>query len=177
MKKAIEEFTGTVGVGFLVSLGLFFLTDSQFKYWYTIEQLMGTKSWGILISVPILIVNYIFGLITIELGEIFFPKLIRKKDQVEFQENFIKVARVNNELITSRYNEVYQNKRILNGSSIGFILISIGVFLEGIDYWGELRIIGIIGMAGSLIVTGICPIIGLRIQIKFNKTIANYQDD
>lgn len=176
MKKAIEEFTGTIGVGCLVSLGLFFLTDSQFRYWNAIEQLMGTNSWGVLVSIPILIVNYILGLITIELGEIFLPKLMKKKVQKEFQENFKKVARVNNELISSRYNEVYQNKRILNGSSIGFILISIGVFLEGIDFWGELRIIGIIGMAGSLIVTGICPLIGLKIQAKFNQSIADYED-
>jgi hypothetical protein len=176
MKKAIEEFTGTIGIGCLVSLGLFFLTDSQFRYWNAIEQLMGTNSWGILVSVPILIINYIFGLITIELGEIILPKLLSMKVQKEFQENLKKVARLNNKLITSRYNEVYQNKRILNGSSIGFILISIGVFLEGIDFWGEFRVIGIIGMAGSLIVTVICPIIGLRIQLKFNQSIEDYKN-
>ncbi len=175
MKKVIEEFTGTIGVGCLVSLGLFFLTDSQFRYWNDIEQLMGTNSWGVLVSIPILIVNYILGLVIIELGELIIPKLIRKKDQLEFQENFKKVARLNNELITSRYNEVYQNKRILNGSSIGFILISMGVFLEGIDFSDGLHTIGIIGMAGSLIVTGICPFIGVRIQAKFNQSIENYE--
>jgi hypothetical protein len=176
MKKALDEFTGTIGVGYLVSLGLFFLTDSQFRYWNTIEQLMVTHSWAVLVSIPILIINYILGLITIELGEILLPKILRKKVQKEFQENFKNVARAKNELITSRYNEVYQNKRILNGSSIGFTLISIGVFLEGIDFLGELRIIGIIGMAGSLIVTGICPLIGLRIQKKFNQSFVNYEN-
>jgi hypothetical protein len=175
MKKTLDELTGTIGVGCLVSLGLYFLTDSQFNYWYTVEQLMKTNTWGVLISIPILIVNYILGLITIEIGEIFIPILFRKKDLQEFYQNFKKVARIGNELIAARYNEVYQNKRILNGSAIGFVLISIGVFLEGINLGIDYQIIGFIGMMGSLILTGLCSFISYRIQSKFNKTLSDFE--
>ena len=59
MKNVLEEFTGSIGVGCLISLGSFFITDSQFQYWTHIEDLMSTKTWGVLITVPILIFNYI----------------------------------------------------------------------------------------------------------------------
>ncbi len=176
MNKVLDEFTGIIGVGCLVSLGLFFLTNSQYDYWHTIEHLMETNSWGILVSIPILIVNYILGLITIELGEIIMPMVIKNKNIKDFQDNFGKIAKINNEFITARYNEVYQNKRILNGSSIGFILVSVGVFLEGIDLWRDYRIIGIIGMVGSLIITCICSLISIRIQYKFNKSISDFDN-
>ncbi|ANQ49881.1 hypothetical protein MY04_2512 [Flammeovirga sp. MY04] len=175
MKKVLEEFTGTIGVGFLISLGLFFLTDSQFKYWSSIESLMETKTWGVLTSVPILIINYIFGLITIELCELFLPILFNRKEALKFNDNFIIVSKLNNELLTSQYNEVKQNKRILNGSFLGLILISIGVFLEGDLFLGDLKVIGIIGMIGSLILTIICPLISITIQKKFNKLLSDYQ--
>jgi hypothetical protein len=88
MKKIIEEFTGTIGVGCLITLGLFFLTDSQFRYWAYIEGLMKTNSWGVLVSVPLLIVNYILGLIIIEIGELIFPRLYAKNVQKQFKEHF-----------------------------------------------------------------------------------------
>ena len=143
MKKVIEEFTGTIGVGCLVSLGLFFLTDGLFRYWIFIEELMATNSWGVLVSIPILIVNYIFGLITIELGELLFPKFYAKKIQQDFEDNFTKIVSKNIEPLTSKYNEVHQNKRILNGSSIGLALIGVGVVLEGLPLMYGHRIFGV----------------------------------
>ena len=100
----------------------------------------------------------------------------QNKNIKAFQDNFANIAKINNEFITSRYNEVYQNERILNGSSIGFILISVGVFLEGIDLWRDYRIIGIIGMIGSLIVTCFCSLISIKIQSKFNKSISDFEN-
>ena len=81
-------------------------------------------------------------------------------------------------MVSSRYNEIYQNKRILNGTSIGFILIGIGIFFEGSALSGEFKIIGLIGLIGSFIIAWICPIISKKIQDKFNlmiKNIANYK--
>ena len=48
MKNVLEEFTGSIGVGCLISLGSFFITDSQFQYWTHIEDLMSEvypKGW------------------------------------------------------------------------------------------------------------------------------------
>ncbi|MBK8506049.1 MAG: hypothetical protein IPL46_29950 [Saprospiraceae bacterium] len=148
MKKVIEEFTGTIGVGCLVSLGLFFLTDSVFRYWIFIEELMVTNSWGVLVSIPILIINYILGLITIEFGELLFPKLYAKEIQQKFEDNFIRIVSKNREPLTSKYNEVHQNRRILNGSSIGLVLIGMGVVLEGLPLIYDYKIIGFIGFMG-----------------------------
>ena len=78
---------------------------------------------GILVSNSYFNSQLYFRLITIELGEIIMPMVIKNKNIKIFKYNFGKIAKVNNELITSRYDEVYQNKRILNGRSIGFILV------------------------------------------------------
>lgn len=111
MKKVIEELTGTIGVGCLVSLGLFFLTDSMFRYWIIIEALMKTNSWDLLILAPILIINYIFGLITIEFGELIFPHFYAKNIQQNFDDHFIRIVSINNAPLTNKYNEAYQNKK------------------------------------------------------------------
>ena len=76
------------------------------------RHLMSTKTWGVLITVPILIFNYIIGLIIIELSEIIYPKLVKINLQSEFRDNFKKVALQKNEFVTTRYREVCQNKRI-----------------------------------------------------------------
>ena len=164
------------GVGFLVSLGLFFLTDSQVGYWGHIEYLAGTNSWGILASVPILIVNYIMGLIVIEIAEVAYLNLIYRRLQVEFQNSFKNIAQLNNEFVSARYTEVYQNKRILNGSSIGFMVISMGVFLEAVKLGGSMQLVGMIGMLGSLSLAIICPVISLRIQSEFNQLLKSFQE-
>lgn len=171
MNKVIEEFTGTIGVGFLVSLGLFFFTDSQYYYWPAIEELMGTNSWSVMVSIPILIVNYILGLIIIEISEIIFPLIFAKDIQDVFSSNFEKVAKFESDFVASRYNEVYQNKRILNGSSIGFFIIAFGIFLESLNVNGMLKLIGIIGAIGSVIIGVICPLISVKIQSKINLRI------
>jgi len=171
MKKVIEEFTGMIGVGCLAMLGLFFLTDSVFRYWYLIELLTKTNSWAILISIPILIVDYILGLIIIELGELFVPKLYAKSVQHEFEAAIFRVMEVNKDLLSNRYAEINQNRKILNGSSIGFILVGVGVFFEGLPMSDGYRQIGIIGLLGSLVLAVICPLIGYKIQQNFNKII------
>src|SRR5262245_57925422 len=116
------------------------------------EELTKTNSWGILISLPILILNYILGLITIEIGDIVFPKVYAKKTQQQFNDNFMKIIDLNNEMLSSRYNEIYQNKRILNGSSIGFILIGVGIFFEGLPLVWMFKMLGFIGFIGSFII-------------------------
>ncbi|MEM9390747.1 MAG: hypothetical protein AAGA02_09755 [Bacteroidota bacterium] len=168
MKKVIEEFTGTIGVGCLLSLGLFLLTDSMFRYWDIIEGLMKTNSWVVLISVPILIINYIFGLITIEFGDLIFPKFYAKEIQQKFDDNFIRIVSINNDPLTSKYNELYQNKKILNGSSIGLVLIGIGVVLEGLPLNFGFRIIGFIGFIGSIVLAIINLNISKILQSRFN---------
>ena len=129
-----------------------------------------------MVSVPILILNYILGLITIEIGEIIFPKISGRKIQFDFENNFRKVAKFGNELIANRYNEIYQNKRILNGATIGFIVTAIGIFLEGIIFTGVFRTIGFIGLIGSFSVACLCQIISVKIQSKFNKLIPQLDD-
>jgi hypothetical protein len=171
MKKIIEEFTGTIGVGCLLSLGLFFLTDSKFRYWIYIEELTKTNSWGILVSVPLLIINYILGLITIEIGELIFPHVYAKNIQKQFREHFGTVIEFDNRFLADKYNEINQNKRILNGSSIACILIGIGVFFEGLPLSSGYRIIGVIGLIGCLIIAGICPFISKTIQSNFNYSV------
>jgi len=171
MKKVIEEFTGTIGVGCLVMLSLFFLTDSIFRYWHHMEDLTHTNSWSILISVPILIVNYIFGVIVIEIGELLIPKRYESKVHDEFDNKILLVIEKDSDFLTSRYSDIWQSKRILNGSSIAFVFLGIGVFFEGVAVNGGFMIIGVIGLAGSFVLAAICPYISARTQKKFNQSI------
>jgi hypothetical protein len=171
MKKVIEEFTGTIGVGCLVMLAFFFTTDSVFRYWSHIEHLTNTNSWSILISVPILIVNYIVGIIVIEIGELLIPTYYKPEVHRRFDENMTVVVEINSEYLSSRYADVWQSKRVLNGSSLAFVLLGIGVFFEGLPLDMGFKIIGIIGMVGSFVLAVICPFISSRIQEMFNDSI------
>jgi hypothetical protein len=175
MKKVVEEFTGTIGVGCLVMLAFFFATDSIFRYWHYIEVLTNTNSWSILISVPILIVNYILGIIVIEIGELLIPKYYKTNVHNEFDRNMKTVVDKDNDFLSSRYSDVCQSKRVLNGSSLAFVLLGVGVFFEGLPLDFGYKIIGIIGMAGSLSLAAICPFISVRIQQKFNRSVLNMQ--
>lgn len=168
MKKAIEEFTGTIGVGFMSFLGLLLIIDSKWSFWQHVEFLTGTDSWGVFAAIPLLVINYIVGLITIEFAELIGSSL-NWKAYINFRDHLQRVVEIDSDLLSARYSEVLQNRRILLGSSIGFLVLGIGVCAEGRTIKEGVEVMGYIGLAGGIILATLCPFIASRIQSRFNR--------
>lgn len=171
MKKVLEEFTGILGIGYLFALGLFFIVDSMYKIHDNVNYVAGLKTWNILASIPLLMVAYILGLIVIQASELVIPNILFPNIQKGFNRLLPKMIEKNSELLNNRYMEVFQNKRILNGGFVSFLIVGIGAYMDGNVYSGNAEIFGFVGLCGALATAIICPLISVRIQSQFMKEI------
>lgn len=122
MKNVLEEYTGIIGIGCTMCLGLVFITDSQAKYFNIIEEVSKMRSWTILMSIPILILNYVFRLIVVYISEIIIPFLFQRSLYKKYTKLFSKIAESKNEMIQNKYINDARDIRILYGCSFSFLL-------------------------------------------------------
>ncbi len=79
MKLSLEDITGFLGVGTLEILGVFFILDGTFGFLTFIEIYSKTSTWAILVTVPLLVVAYVFGLLTSIGTEVLLSRAIPSK--------------------------------------------------------------------------------------------------
>ena len=172
MKKALEDFTGTLGIGYLFSLGLFLLMDSSYKIHSSVQHVSTLKTWEILAAIPLLMVIYIIGIVVIELSEIILPGFFFKKTQKSFSAIIAKVVKHESELLQTRYLIVLQHRRILNAGFLAFLVAGIGSYLDGVIYSEKTKLFGLAGLIVAIILAIGCPLISVRVQKNFLNEIA-----
>ena len=166
-KFDIKGLFGVFGVGSLIILGIFFILNGTIELWDTLEAAIELKGWNVLVSVPLVVVSYLFGIIAIEIADVFLrTKRAKELDIKTIQQ----LAKENNQFLQSLYFENQQTQRLLKGGAVAFIFISIGSLLNGL-HWSGIGILGIVGSVGALALTIICLIISKLVRIDFIKTM------
>ena len=169
-KFDIKGLFGVFGVGSLLILGIFFILNGTLEIWSTIEDAAALKGWVILVAIPIVVVSYLFGIISIELADLI---LLRKRDRQKDIETIQVLANANNEFLRSLYFESIQTQRLLKGGAIAFVFVSIGSLINGL-HWDSIGALGIIGSLGAFSLTFICIVINRRVRSNFLAIITEF---
>lgn len=169
MKPSIEDITGFMGIGTLEILGIFFILDGISGFLSFVEIYSKTAAWGIFVTIPILVIAYIFGLLTSIGMEIFLNKIF--PNQLASKLLLITIKK-DNKLISTKFIELERQSRLLNGCSFAFLLLGIGSLAE-VKMMGEFGFVGYLGLIGSLIVSLSCPVIARQLQKQFYQSISS----
>lgn len=162
-KPELEEIAGYAGVGSLEILGIFFILDGLSGFLSFIETYSDTKTWSILVTMPLLVVAYIFGLLSslvvATLSNRFIPSCIQP-DLIAR----ILVSKV--QPLVSRMAEVERCQRVLHGATLGFVLLATGALVET-RMMGQFAFVGYIGCLGGLLVSASCLTVAVKIRTEF----------
>ena len=156
----IESLTGLMAVGSLGVLGIFLIFEEYGK----------STSWGLFAAVPMLILSYLLGLFLSQIAEILFTK-VAQLNSVNEEHQFISIVQFGNEHIINRYSELTRQKKLLESSSIAFLLLSLGALSEVKQMQGW-EIVAYGGSVGALVVAALSPLIAIRISKKIKDLIS-----
>ena len=168
MKPTIEDITGFLGVGTLDILGIFFILDGSSGFLSFIEIYSKTSAWAILVTIPLLVVAYIFGLLTSLGTEMILNRVFSKKLPPEL---FGIIVSIDNDLLNTKFVEIERQSRLLNGCAFAFLLLAIGSWVE-VPMMGRFGFVGYIGLFGGLMVSIMCPIMARQLQDQFFQRIS-----
>ena len=164
-KKSVEGVTGTLGIGALHILGLFFILDGKMNFLSFIEQYSKTASWEIFVTIPMIVISYILGILSIITSEIiFYPIYIRS---IDIDKIFIKIINSKNNYLIQKYQEIDDYKKILGGSALSFITLSFGSLSE-IRMMGEFNLVGYLGFIFAIIASILCVFLSTKIIKKID---------
>lgn len=159
-KPTIEEVSGFLGIGSLEILGIFFILDGTSNFLQFIELYAKTSAWAILVTIPLLVVSYVFGVIS-SLGvqallERFFPSKLTPM-------LFCMVSESRNDALMQKYLDAERHSLFLHGCTAAFLLLAVGSWAE-VDMMKPFGFVGYIGMLGGVAVASLCPVLAYRLQ-------------
>ena len=163
---------GIFGVGALMILGVFFILNGTLEIWDVIEDASNLSGWSILVSIPLVVVSYIFGIIIIEIANFLFFSKRKKEEEKEILKILVEQK---SEFLQGFYLEEVQNQRLLKGGAISFIFVGIGSLLE--SHWPRIGILGIIGGLGAFLISIICIILVKRMNKNMVEIITQFKDE
>lgn len=160
-KTSFEELTGYVGIGALELLAAFFIIDGFSNFFELVEWYSKTSSWAILFTVPGVVVAYVLGAITALTAESFLPGTSLLTASL-----YAQVVASRSEPVLRRHNEVERISRVLNGASIAFVLLALGLLSE-VRMLGRFGFVGYCGFVAGVIIAVLCPIVARNQQRRF----------
>ncbi len=163
MKLSLENITGFLGVGTLEILGIFFILDGTSGFLLFVESYSNTSTWAILVTVPLLVVAYVFGLLTSIGTELLSNRVFPNKITPDL---FASVVSIDNELLSAKFVEYERQSQLLYGCAFAFLLLGIGSLAE-VPMMGRFGFVGYVGLVGGLCVAMLCPIIAKQLQNQF----------
>jgi sterol desaturase/sphingolipid hydroxylase (fatty acid hydroxylase superfamily) len=159
-KPVIEEVSGFLGVGSLQILGIFFILDGTSGFFAFVEAYAKTSAWAVLVSVPLLVVAYIFGIIS-SLG---VEALLEKLRPSELTPTlFREVSESKNDALMQKYIDAERHGLLLHGCVAAFLLLAVGSWAE-VPMMEPFGFVGYVGLMGSIAVAVLCPLLARRIQ-------------
>ena len=173
-KQNIESLTGMLAVGSLGVLGVFLIIDGQTNIFLIFEQYGKSTSWGIFAAVPILVISYLFGLYLTQVAEILFRR-ITQLNSVNSEQQFVCIAQLKNENIMERYSELIRQKKLLEGSSIAFILLSLGALSE-VNQMQDWEVVAYVGSVIAFVVALISPLLAITLSNKIERLVIASSD-
>lgn len=159
-KPAIEEVSGFLGVGSLQILGVFLILDGTLGFLAFLETYAKTSTWAILVTVPLLVVSYVFGLIsslgTQALLERFIPSQLTPA-------LFRLVSESKNDALMQKWFDAERHSLLLHGCVAAYLLLAVGSWAE-VSMMAPFGFVGYVGLVGGVVIALLCPLLARRIQ-------------
>ena len=159
-KPEIEEVSGFLGVGSLAILGIFFILDGASGFLAFVEVYAKTSTWAILVTVPVLVVAYVFGIISSLGVEALLEKVLPSALTPAL---FRTVSESKNDALMQKYLDAERRGLLLHGCVAAFLLLAVGSWAEA-QMMAPFGFVGYIGLIGGLAVAVLCPILARRNQ-------------
>jgi hypothetical protein len=116
-RSSIENLTGMLSIGSLCILGVFLFLDGRTNIFQVLETYGKSATWAIVAAIPTLVISYVVGVFAVTAAMLMLSQ-IRWLYLPEDRIGLITVARVGNEMITSRYQELSRRRQLLEGGMI-----------------------------------------------------------
>jgi hypothetical protein len=126
--KPPESAIDYIAVGSLHILSLFVILDALTGWLQWFESYAGGIAWAIFAAIPVIVMAFTFGLISVWLAEIVYLKIIKGSDKEISQ--LVQIALLKNDLISQKYLETIRIRKILLGSSLGFINLALSFLFQ-----------------------------------------------
>jgi len=129
----LEKITLHVALGSIFALGVFLCIDSiNQSFLGSFEHYVSTSSFGVVAAIPLLAVLYLLGAFISLSSDMVFQAFNSKGYKSEWI-LMGEVIKSNNEILASKFTELYVQKKILEGSVAPLIVLAIGIYLERIN--------------------------------------------
>ena len=166
-KSSIDELSGFLGVGSLQLLAIFFILDGTTGFLKFLEDYAHTNTWSILVSLPLLVVAYVFGLISCLGMEAIFEGIWQSSLRAEI---FYKVTESKNETLLQKYLDAERHIQLLNGCVAAFVLLGIGSLAE-VRQMPSYEVVGYLGLGGGLLTAILCRVLCWRLERKIHRLV------
>ena len=168
-KFNIDVFTSKLAIGSIWIVSTFLTTCGFYNIFPFVENLSGTKTWGAIVTIPVLIFSYVIGGIVIYLSKTYlFPiDKVSNKEVV----NFIKIARENNPYLVKRYEETQYQYDFFSATMPTCVFLGISVI------WGSIQDLSSNpGLERTLVVLGLLTISGSFLLYLFIRDLKRNMD-
>ena len=147
-------------MGLLEILGFFFVLDGTSGFFVFVEAYAKTSAWAILVAAPLLVVAYVFGIIS-SLG---IQALLERSLPSELTPSLFRaVSESKNDALIQKYLDAERHTLLLHGCVAGFLLLAVGSWAE-VPMMAPFGFVGYIGLIGGVAVAAVCPLLARRIQ-------------
>ncbi|HEY0066136.1 MAG TPA: hypothetical protein VGB46_02195 [Flavisolibacter sp.] len=146
---SINGFAGATGIGAICVLGFFFIADaSDSNVFHTLNSYASTATWGILAAVPTITISFLIGQFVILLGT--FLAGCFTSESFNQVDSILIISRTQNEFLSQEYLRIKQEKEMLCGSALSFLVLGLGAFFEIKNLKSHRTIIVICGIIGLI---------------------------
>jgi len=126
----LEKVTLNVALGSIFSLGVFLCIDStNGTFLGDFERYVSTESFGVVAAIPAIAVLYLIGAFISLASDLVFQFFNPEGYDSEWR-LLGEVVRSDSEIMAAKFNELYVQKKILEGSVLPFLVLAVGIFLE-----------------------------------------------
>ncbi|MCK5148860.1 hypothetical protein KAR48_19050 [bacterium] len=123
-----ESGSTRIAIGSLIVVSIFLIACSYQNIFPFIEGLSNTGTWGLLVSIPVLIISYILGTLAICITDFFIDKTVwRLLSMPGKYELLFRVAQLDNSLISNKYSKLVGRISLLQISVPTILLLSVSV--------------------------------------------------
>jgi hypothetical protein len=163
-KNAITELSGSIGIGALHVLGLFFILDGRFAFLGFVEPYAYAASWNIFVTLLVLLVSHVLGVLSMLVSDAVLSHLFNNR--YSLAPLFVQVTLTKSEQLMARYLETERLQRFLAGVALSFLTLSLGSWSE-VRMMGSYGAVGYVGMALSVLACCGCVALAMRMRSSF----------
>lgn len=180
-KPALESLTGQLAVGSLCLLGIFLILDGRTGVYQITEEYGKSATWGIVAAIPTLVLTYILGIFAVQAAQLAFSGL-RSLHREHEAEELVQISASKLEPVVNRYLELRRLQSLLEGATIGFLLLSLGALSE-IRMMAGWEIVAYSSAIMAFAAACLCPVFAVRLArqarslVEYTKARSNRNND